>query len=91
MQNDYSIVHEPYKGSDKDELTVGGELNKLASSIAQGRKFAGVHYRCDYVESILLGEKVAIGILEQQREIYNEDYSFTFTKFNGEKMVIRKR
>jgi hypothetical protein len=82
---------EPYKGSDKDELTVGGELNKLASNVAVGRQFAGVHYRSDYVESISLGEKVAIGILEQQREIYNEDYSFTFTKFNGEKMVIRKR
>ena len=82
---------EPYQGSDRDELTVGGELNKLASNIARGREFAGVHYRSDYVESILLGEKVAIGILEQQRETYNEDYLFTFTSFNGEKVTIQKR
>ena len=37
----------PYTGPDKDELTVGGELNKLAYNVAIGRDFAGVHYRSD--------------------------------------------
>src|SRR5262249_446464 len=32
----------PYTGA---ALTVGGELNKLASNIALGRDAAGVHYR----------------------------------------------
>src|SRR5262249_5087624 len=32
----------PYTGS---ELTVGGELNKLASNIATGRNISGVHWR----------------------------------------------
>jgi hypothetical protein len=80
---------EPYRGSDKDELTVGGEINKLASNVASGRNFAGVHYRSDYVESILLGEKLAIGILEQQDLLFAEDHTFTFTRFTGERITIK--
>ena len=30
---------------DGRELTVGGELNKLAANIAMGRNFAGIHWR----------------------------------------------
>jgi hypothetical protein len=33
----------PYDGDDKNDLTVGGKLNKLATSIALARNFAGVH------------------------------------------------
>jgi hypothetical protein len=80
---------EPYRGPDKDELTVGGELNKLASNVAFGRNFAGVHYRSDAEQSMLLGEKVAIEVLQQRKEIWRESGSFTFTKFNGEKMTIK--
>jgi len=47
-------------------LTVGGELNKLAANVALARNGAGVHWRTDYSRSIALGEKVAIGILEEQ-------------------------
>ncbi len=36
----------PYSGT----LTVGNELNKLASNIAVGRNAAGIHYRSDYVQ-----------------------------------------
>jgi hypothetical protein len=80
---------EPYRGPDRDELTVGGEINKLASNIAVGRNFAGVHYRSDYVESIYLGEQVAIAILEQQNDLYLEEHEFTFTRFNGERITIQ--
>ncbi len=69
-------------------LTVGGELNKLASNIAIGRNMAGVHYRSDYTESIKLGEAVAIGILEEQKLTYNENYSFRLTKFDGNAITI---
>ena len=79
---------EPYRGPDRDELTVGGELNKLAWNVAIGRDFAGVHYRTDAIQSILLGEKIAIEFLEQRKETWLESGAFNFTKFNGEKVRI---
>jgi PAP2 superfamily len=72
-------------------LTVGAELNKLASNVSIGRNMAGIHYRSDYLQGVFLGEEVAIGILEDQLETYNEDYSFTFTRFNGRTKIVRKR
>jgi hypothetical protein len=71
----------PYKGS---ELTVGGELNKLASNIALGRNAAGVHWRSDSVEGVKLGEAVAIGILQDLRATCPESFGgFSFAKFDG--------
>ena len=69
-------------------LTVGGELDKLAANIAIGRNAAGVHWRSDYSESVLLGEQIAIGILEEQRLTYNEHQHFTLTRFDGTGVVI---
>ena len=70
-------------------LTVGGELNKLASNIALGRDIAGVHYRSDGIEGINLGEQLAIGVLNELKETYNERFTgFQFTKFNGETVRI---
>jgi len=77
---------EPYVGP---PLTVGGELNKLASNISQGRNIAGVHWRTDATESNLLGEEVAISILSDQRATYNEPFNgFTFTKFDGTTITV---
>lgn len=78
----------PYTGPDKDKLTVGGELNKLAANIAIGRNMAGVHWRTDYAESIKLGEAIAIGILQEQKPTYNEEHFFTLTKFDGTTIFI---
>jgi hypothetical protein len=76
----------PYSGP---ELTVGGELNKLAANIAMGRNFAGIHWRSDYAESLKLGEAVAISVLRDHRLTYREDFSgFTFTKFDGTKVTV---
>ncbi|KAJ1630382.1 phosphatidic acid phosphatase type 2/haloperoxidase [Pavlovales sp. CCMP2436] len=36
-----------YEGEDAAEMTVNGELNKLASNVAHGRAWAGVHFRTD--------------------------------------------
>ena len=80
---------EPYRGPDRDELTVGGELNKLASNIAFGRNFGGVHWKSDALESVLLGEKVAIELMRQRASTFPEDYDVVFTKFNGEKVEIQ--
>ncbi|MGP1386665.1 MAG: vanadium-dependent haloperoxidase [Thainema sp.] len=64
-------------------LTVEGELNKLASNISIGRNWAGVHYFTDYIESIRLGETVALGILEEQKLTYGENFSMTIPLFDG--------
>lgn len=79
----------PYTGSDANQLTVGGELNKIAANVAIGRNHAGVHWRSDYRQSLLLGEAVAISILIDQRSTYNEDFhGFTFTKFDGTRVTV---
>jgi hypothetical protein len=64
-------------------LTVEGELNKLASNIAIGRNWAGVHYFTDYIESIRMGEKIALGILQEQKLTYGENFSMTVPLFDG--------
>lgn len=76
---------EPYSGT----LTVGGELNKLAANVALARDTAGVHYRSDGVEGIRLGEQVAIGMLSDYRETYNEPFAgFSLTRFDGTTVVV---
>ena len=64
-------------------LTVEGELNKLASNISIGRNWAGVHYFTDYIESIRMGEQIAIGILEEQKLTYGENFSMTVPLYDG--------
>ncbi|HEV2846127.1 MAG TPA: vanadium-dependent haloperoxidase [Thermoanaerobaculia bacterium] len=76
----------PYTGP---ALTVGGELNKVASNVATGRNIAGVHWRSDAIESMRLGEALAISILRDQRALYNENFNgFTFTKFDGTTVTV---
>lgn len=66
-------------------LTVEGELNKLANNIAIGRNLAGVHWRSDGHEGLLLGQAVAIAALKDWRETYHQDPgTFRFNGFNGE-------
>lgn len=70
-------------------LTVGGELNKLASNVAIGRNIAGVHWRSDATESLKFGEEVAIRMLQDQAGCYNEPFAgFTITKFDGTTVSI---
>jgi len=69
-------------------LTIGGELDKLASNIAIGRNMAGVHYRSDYVTGLQLGEEVAIQLLEEQKNTYNENFYLTLTRFDGQAITI---
>jgi hypothetical protein len=78
----------PYEGDDKNKLTVEGELNKIAANIAIARNGAGVHWRTDYSASVKLGEAIAIGILQEQKLTFNENFSFTLTKFDGTAITI---
>ncbi|MEM1107607.1 MAG: vanadium-dependent haloperoxidase [Planctomycetota bacterium] len=69
-------------------LTVGGELDKLAANISIGRDWAGVHYYSDYLESVRLGEEIAIGILEEQKLGFRENFGMSFTTFDGVRVSI---
>jgi membrane-associated phospholipid phosphatase len=74
-----------YRGT----LTVGGELNKLASNIAGGRLIAGVHWRSDATAGLRLGEAVAISILSDLRATHAEEFGgFTLTTFDGTTITI---
>lgn len=78
-----------YGAYDGPDLTVGGELNKLASNVATGRDIAGVHWRSDAMESLRLGEAIAISVLRDQKALYNERFGgFTFTRFDGTKITV---
>lgn len=70
-------------------LTLGHELNKLASNISIARDTAGVHWRSDASEGMRLGEAVAISLLEDLKHSYREyAQGFSLTKFNGKRIVI---
>jgi len=78
-----------YTGADADLITVGGEINKLGANVGWGRIFAGIHWREDIKQGMLLGETVAINFLRDQAHLYNENYAgFTFTKFDGTKITV---
>jgi hypothetical protein len=80
------LALQPYQGP---PLTVGGELNKLASNIAPARNIAGVHWRSDANASLRLGEALAISILRDQRALFPEPGSgSTFTRFDGTQITI---
>ena len=71
------------------ELTVGGELNKLASNIAMGRNTAGIHWRTDMSGGLALGEAVALAVLADLRAGYNESFDgFSLRKFDGSRITI---
>lgn len=72
-----------------EALTIGGELNKLANNISLGRDMAGVHWRTDGIEGMLLGEQVAIRMLRDIQLTYNErSVTFSFTGFQGDTITI---
>jgi hypothetical protein len=76
----------PYSGP---PLTVGNELNKLASNISLGRDAAGVHWRSDIIEGMRLGEAAAIALLYDVRRCYGENFSgFKFKRFDGTTATI---
>jgi hypothetical protein len=78
-----------YTGADAAQMTVGGELNKLAGSIALFRSAAGVHWRSDYTESLPFGEAIAVGLLQEMSPGFNEDDAFLeLTKFDGQKIRV---
>jgi hypothetical protein len=74
-----------------DILTLGGEIDKLASNVAYGRQPAGVHYRSDSEDGLEFGEAVAIEYLYELVLDHPEPTArFKFNKRNGEAVDITK-
>ena len=72
-----------------DRLTVGGEIDKLASNVTLGRDWAGVHYRSDGIEGMRAGETVAIGLLKDHAATYPGGFDgFTFRRFDGTRVRV---
>lgn len=63
------------------QLTIEGELNKLAQNVAMGRSMGGVHWRTDNTRSLILGEALAAEILAGITTDANERPSFEFRTF----------
>lgn len=79
---------DPYVGT----LLVGDELNKLAGNISMGRDFAGVHFRSDCFEGMLLGEKIALSVLKDEAYLNNESFKgYQVTKFDGKTVTVGKK
>ena len=74
----------PYTGSDAGQITVSGELNKLARNITFGHGIhAGIHWRSDSQQSLILGEAFAISVLQDKAQTYNEKFTVRFAKLDG--------
>ncbi len=76
----------PYEGP---PLTLGGELDKLASNISLGRNFAGIHWRSDAAAGMLLGEEVGIAVLEELRLTGNEVFAgWSLRRLDGSRAAL---
>jgi hypothetical protein len=77
---------EPWRGAG---LTLGNEIDKLASNIALARDAAGVHFRSDSVRGLFVGEQQALGLLRDYSRTYNERFDgFIVRQFNGKNVKI---
>ena len=78
-----------YSGGDADAIDINGELNKLAWNVSTGHGIhAGIHFRSSTYWSILLGEQVALSILQDRAKSYNEPFTMSITKFDGTTATI---
>ncbi len=79
----------PYTGGDAGQITVNGELNKLAHNISFAHGIhSGIHWRSDTDSSIQLGEALAISILQDRALTYNEKFTVHLTKIDGTTATI---
>jgi PAP2 superfamily. len=86
---DYTILE-----SIDADLTVGGELNKLATNMSYARSWAGIHYRSDTTAGLRIGERIATAYLRDQLQQRPADAyggsrgEFSFTTFDGERVTV---
>jgi membrane-associated phospholipid phosphatase len=68
-----------------ETLTLGSEFNKLAYNIGCSRCAGGVHYNSDNDAGYMLGEKIALRLLE---EVKIKNVDFRVRKFNNQVVTI---
>jgi hypothetical protein len=79
----------PYTGGDAGQITVNGELNKIANNISFGHGIhSGIHWRSDTDSSIKQGEALAISILQDRALTYHEKFTVSLTKIDGTTATI---
>jgi hypothetical protein len=79
----------PYTGSDRDSLTINGELAKLGWNVTTGHGIhAGIHFRSSSFWSLLLGEQLGISVLNDRAASYFEPFTVHITKFDGTTATI---
>ena len=71
-----------------EDLTLLGELDKLAANVSIGRNMAGVHFYSDYFDSVRMGERVAVQMLLDQMPTYGEDIQMRFISFDGDQITL---
>ena len=78
------LVRVAYTGKDAGEMTINGELHKLAHNISFGHGIhAGIHWRSDTDASISLGEAVALKYLQDRAWYYRENFSVQIIGLDG--------
>jgi hypothetical protein len=78
------LVRVAYTGKDAGEMTINGELHKLAHNISFGHGIhAGIHWRSDTDASIRLGEAVALKYLQDRAWYYRENFSVQIIGLDG--------
>ena len=89
VPSDDGLSLQPYTGGDKGQITVNGELNKLARNVSFGHGVgAGIHWRTDTDNSMLLGEAVALSMLRDRAMGYHEKFTVNITKLDGTVVTI---
>ncbi len=78
-----------YTGSDRNALDINGELSKVAFNVCFGHGVhAGIHFRSSNYWGVLLGEAVALSVLQDRAKSYNEPFTMNITKFDGTTVTI---
>ena len=70
------------------DISISEELDKLAANISIGRNIAGVHYYSDYYDSLRMGERIAVSMLEESMSTYHEKVMLSFDSFDGDEITI---
>jgi len=80
--------HPQHRSNGEESRYRHGDNPAEDSYIAIGRDWAGVHYFTDYIESLCMGEQIALGILEEQKLRHLENFTMTVPLFDGSAITI---
>ena len=62
--------------------------NAIEGTWQRIRNMAGLHYRSDHQESLLLGEKIALEMLAEQKACHNQQFTYSLTSFSGKSVTL---